>query len=161
MKKSTISTKIKVIGILFTLLMASIVATTIYLNNKNEKDAMIVNIAGKQRMLSQNISKNIFYIYSNPASSFDELNQSVEEFIYNIESIKGGNSLSKLKEAPNIQIDKQMLKIEHLWSIFYKNIVKFKEIIDDNSNKDELKTIVISIYETNPNLLYDLDALIS
>ena len=73
MKKSTISTKIKVIGILFTLLMASIVATTIYLNNKNEKDAMIVNIAGKQRMLSQNISKNIFYIYSNPASSFDEL----------------------------------------------------------------------------------------
>lgn len=161
MKKSTISTKIKVIGILFTLLMASIVATTIYLNNKNEKDAMIVNIAGKQRMLSQNISKNIFYIYSNPASSFDELNQSVEEFIYNIESLKGGNSLSKLKEAPNIQIDKQMLKIEHLWSIFYKNIVKFKEIIDDNSNKDELKTIVNIIYETNPNLLYELDALVS
>lgn len=64
MKKSTISTKIKVIGILFVLLMASIVATTIYLNNKNEKDAMIVNIAGKQRMLSQNISKKyILHIF--------------------------------------------------------------------------------------------------
>ena len=38
MKKSNISTKIKVIGILFALLMTSIIATTIYLNNKNEKD---------------------------------------------------------------------------------------------------------------------------
>ena len=40
--------------------MTSIITTTIYLNNKNEKDAMIINIAGKQRMLTQNISKNIF-----------------------------------------------------------------------------------------------------
>ena len=63
MKKSNISTKIKIIGILFALLMTSIIATTIYLNNKNEKDAMIINIAGKQRMLTQNISKNIFYLY--------------------------------------------------------------------------------------------------
>ena len=52
MKKSNISTKIKVIGILFALLTTSIIATTIYLNNKNEKDAMIINIAGKQRMLT-------------------------------------------------------------------------------------------------------------
>jgi nitrate/nitrite-specific signal transduction histidine kinase len=53
--------------------MTSIIATTIYLNNKNEKDAMIINIAGKQRMLTQNISKNIFYLYSNPKSSQNEL----------------------------------------------------------------------------------------
>ena len=59
MKKSSISTKIRVLGILFTLLMASIVTTTIYLNNNNSQDAMIINIAGKQRMLTQNISKNI------------------------------------------------------------------------------------------------------
>ena len=77
MKKSNISTKIKVIGILFALLMTSIIATTIYLNNKNEKDAMIINIAGKQRMLTQNISKNIFYLYSNQKSSQNELDTSI------------------------------------------------------------------------------------
>ena len=161
MKKSNISTKIKVIGILFALLMTSIIATTIYLNNKNEKDAMIVNIAGKQRMLTQNISKNIFYLYSNPKSSQNELDSSVEEFIYNLESLKGGNSLSKLKESPNIQIDRQMLQIEYLWSIFYQNIVKFKELIQNNSNKQELQNIVNIIYETNPELLYEVDALVS
>ena len=36
MKKGNISTKIKIIGILFALLMSSIIATTIYLNNKNK-----------------------------------------------------------------------------------------------------------------------------
>ena len=161
MKKSNISTKIKVIGILFALLMTSIIATTIYLNNKNEKDAMIINIAGKQRMLTQNISKNIFYLYSNPTSSQNELDTSIEEFIYNLESLKGGNSLSKLKESPNIQIDRQMLQIEYLWSIFYQNIVKFKELIQNNSNKQELQNIVNVIYETNPELLYEVDALVS
>ena len=161
MKKSNISTKIKIIGILFALLMTSIIATTIYLNNKNEKDAMIINIAGKQRMLTQNISKNIFYLYSNPKSSQNELDSSIEEFIYNLESLKGGNSLGKLKEAPNIQIDRQMLQIEYLWSIFYQNIVKFKELIQNNSNKQELQNIVNIIYETNPELLYEVDALVS
>ena len=161
MKKSNISTKIKVIGILFALLMTSIIATTIYLNNKNEKDAMIINIAGKQRMLTQNISKNIFYLYSNPKSSQNELDTSIEEFIYNLESLKGGNSLSKLKESPNIQIDRQMLQIEYLWSIFYQNIVKFKELIQNNTNQKELQNIVNKIYETNPELLYEVDALVS
>ena len=161
MKKSNISTKIKVIGILFALLMTSIIATTIYLNNKNEKDAMIINIAGKQRMLTQNISKNIFYLYSNPKSSQNELDTSIEEFIYNLESLKGGNSLGKLKESPNIQIDRQMLQIEYLWSIFYQNIVKFKELIHNNTNQKELQNIVNIIYETNPELLYEVDALVS
>ena len=161
MKKSNISTKIKVIGILFALLMTSIIATTIYLNNKNEKDAMIINIAGKQRMLTQNISKNIFYLYSNPKSSQNELDSSIEEFIYNLESLKGGNSLGKLKESPNMQIDRQMLQIEYLWSIFYQNIVKFKELIHNNTNQKELQNIVNIIYETNPELLYEVDALVS
>lgn len=161
MKTSNISTKIKILGILFTLLMASIVATTIYLNNKNEKDAMIINIAGKQRMLSQNISKNIFYLYLNKTASKDELNSSIEEFIYNLESLKGGNSLTKLKESPNIQIDKQLIKVEHLWSNFYKNIQNFKALLENGTKNDELKLIVDGIYNTNTNLLYEIDALVS
>ena len=73
MKNNTISTKIRFIGILFIVLMTSIIATTIYLNEKNKKDALLINIAGKQRMLTQNISKNIFYIYHNDNSSYSEL----------------------------------------------------------------------------------------
>ncbi len=60
MKQNTISTKIRFIGILFIVLMTSIIVTTMYLNEKNKKDALLINIAGKQRMLTQNISKKSF-----------------------------------------------------------------------------------------------------
>ena len=48
-----ISTKIKIIGSLLIILMLSTIATTIYLNQQTYKDALIINIAGKQRMLTQ------------------------------------------------------------------------------------------------------------
>jgi nitrate/nitrite-specific signal transduction histidine kinase len=161
MKKSSISTKIRVLGILFTLLMASIVTTTIYLNNNNSQDAMIINIAGKQRMLTQNISKNIFYLYSDKTANQNELNESIDEFIYNLSTLKGENHLDKLKNSPNISIDKQMIKVEYLWSNFLKDINLFKELLLDETKKDELKKVVENIYNTNPILLYEVDSLVS
>lgn len=59
-KTAAISNKIKTIGLLFVILMSSVIATTIYLNAKNEKDALIINIAGKQRMLTQKYQKMYF-----------------------------------------------------------------------------------------------------
>jgi nitrate/nitrite-specific signal transduction histidine kinase len=57
-----ISTKIKLLGALLIALMVSVISTTIYLNQQNIKDALVVNIVGKQRMLTQKISKNVFYL---------------------------------------------------------------------------------------------------
>jgi len=161
MKKSSISTKIKIIGIFFILLMSSIVITTIYLNNKNEKDAMIINIAGKQRMLTQNISKNIFYLYSNPTASLNELNSSIEEFIYNLQSLRGDHNLLKLKKAPTFQIDQQTTLVEKLWIDFYADVSEFKELIVKNPSKKELSTLVEAIYTKNTKLLHEVDGLVS
>src|SRR5574344_3027808 len=158
MKKNSISTKIKIIGILFTLLLLSIVTTTIYLNDKNHKDATIINIAGKQRMLSQNISKNIFYLNQNKTASKDELNSSIKEFIYNLNSLKGENSLKKI---PTFQIENQLLKVEFLWNDFYKNIEQFKSLLKKNKEDIELKKIVDLIYSKNIKLLNEIDALVS
>jgi nitrate/nitrite-specific signal transduction histidine kinase len=163
MKQNTISTKIKFIGILFIVLMASIIATTIYLNEKNKKDALIINIAGKQRMLTQNISKNIFYIYHNKNSSYWELDTSTIEFIYNLNSLKDGNSLIGISKAPTDEIEKQISKVEILWNNFHKNIVDFKEIIQNNDKDNDLalKNIVNSIHDTNTILLTQVDSLVS
>ena len=76
-----ISTKIKIIGAFLLTLMLSTISITIYLNQQNIKDALIINIAGKQRMLTQNISKNIFYINYNSNKDFYELNSATQEFI--------------------------------------------------------------------------------
>lgn len=163
MKQNTISTKIKFIGILFIILMSSIIATTIYLNEKNKKDALIINIAGKQRMLTQNISKNIFYIYHNKNSSYSELDTSTIEFIYNLNSLKDGNSLIGISKAPTNEIEKQLSKVEILWNNFHKNIIDFKEIIQHNDTDNDLalKNIVDSIHDTNTTLLSQVDSLVS
>lgn len=163
MKQNTISTKIRFIGILFIVLMTSIIATTIYLNEKNKKDALVINIAGKQRMLSQNISKNIFYLYHNENNSYSELDSSTIEFIYNLNSLKDGNSLIAIKKAPTDEIANQLSKVEVLWNTFHKNIEDFKKQAQkrDEDNKTILKNIVISIYNTNTPLLSEVDNLVS
>ncbi|MBP9491522.1 MAG: type IV pili methyl-accepting chemotaxis transducer N-terminal domain-containing protein [Aliarcobacter sp.] len=163
MKQNTISTKIRFIGILFIVLMTSIIATTIYLNEKNKKDALVINIAGKQRMLTQNISKNIFYLYHNENNSYSELDSSTIEFIYNLNSLKDGNSLIAIKKAPTDEIANQLSKVEVLWNNFHKNIEDFKKQAQkrDEDNKTILKNIVISIYNTNTPLLSEVDNLVS
>lgn len=163
MKQNTISTKIKFIGILFIVLMTSIIVTTMYLNEKNKKDASIINIAGKQRMLTQNISKNIFYLYQNNHASYSELDSATIEFIYNLNSLKDGNPLIGIPKAPTEKIEKQISKVEILWNNFHKNINDFKELTqnkDKNSNLI-LENIVNSIYDTNTNLLFEVDNLVS
>ncbi|MBL3520508.1 type IV pili methyl-accepting chemotaxis transducer N-terminal domain-containing protein [Arcobacter lanthieri] len=161
MKKNKISTNIKIIGILFAILMLSIVAITFYLNNKNEKDALIINIAGKQRMLTQNISKNIFYLSQFKDSSFDELNSSTAEFIYSLKTLREGNNLPKIKEAPTSEIANQLMKIEILWSSFYQTVVNFKELLHKENSQNELQNILKSIHSSNTILLNEVDNLVS
>ena len=163
MQANTISRKIRLIGILFIVLMTSIILTTIYLNDKNKKDALVINIAGKERMLTQKISKNIFYLYHNRTNtSFSELDSAIIEFIYNLNSLKNGNNLTGIQKAPTDLIAKQISKVDILWSSFYLNINDFRtQIINrDTSNEMLLRNIVSSIYNTNTNLLNEVDKLV-
>jgi hypothetical protein len=162
MKENTISNKIKSIGVLFIVLMISIIISTIYLNEKNKKDSLLINIAGKQRMLTQKIAKNVFYLYQNN-ESHNELDEATIEFIYNLNSLKDGNTLIGVVSAPNDEIAKQISKVEVLWNNFYSNINIFKATVikRDLSNEEFLKTTVQSIYKTNNTLLNEVDILVS
>ena len=162
MKENTISNKIKSIGVLFIVLMISIIISNIYLNEKNKKDSLVINIAGKQRMLTQKIAKNIFYLYHNNESQ-NELDEATIEFIYNLNSLKNGNDLIGVFSAPNDEIANQISKVEILWNNFHSNINIFKEIVikRDLSNEEFLKSIVHSIYKTNNTLLNEVDILVS
>ena len=162
MKENTITNKIKLIGIFFIILMTSIIITTIYLNEKNKKDALLINIVGKQRMLTQKISKNIFYLYQNNESN-KELDEAIIEFIYNFISLKNGNSLIGIFKAPTNDIINQILKVEALWNEFYKNTNDFKKNLNKRNSSNELllETIVRSVYNTNNVLLNEVDVLVS
>jgi len=63
-KQISISAKIKIYGAVLISMMIGIIIVTIYLNQKNVDDALLINISGKQRMLTQRISKDVFYTYA-------------------------------------------------------------------------------------------------
>lgn len=163
MKKVTsISTKIKVLGALLIVLMLSVIATTIYLNQQNQKDALIINIAGKQRMLTQKIAKNIFYIHYSSNKDFYELNAAVDEFIKGLNILRHGDSQKKISPVPTYQISLQQTEINTLWDNFYQNVQNFKLFTNSHLDKRaELEEIVTTIYRDNTKLLDNVDKLVT
>ncbi|MDA3908090.1 MAG: type IV pili methyl-accepting chemotaxis transducer N-terminal domain-containing protein [Sulfurimonas sp.] len=163
MKKATsISTKIKLLGALLIILMLSVIATTIYLNQQNEKDALIINIAGKQRMLTQKMSKNIFYIHYSSNKDFYELNAAVDEFIKGLNTLRHGDSNKNISPVPTYQISLQQIEISKLWESFHENIQNFKLFTNSELNrKAELEEIVTAIYRDNTILLDNVDKLVT
>jgi nitrate/nitrite-specific signal transduction histidine kinase len=159
-KSNKISTKIKILGALLIFLMASVIATTIYLNQQNIKDALLINIAGKQRMLTQKIAKNIFYTYYTSTQDFYELNTACDEFIDGLNTLKHGNQNKGILVVPKHEISDQLLEVGKLWENFYKDVQDFKHY-KSSENKQELEKIVASIYNNNTTLLNNVDKLVS
>ncbi len=87
----------------------------------------------------------------------------ISSFIYNLNSLKDGNSLIGISKVPNDEIAKQLAKVEVLWNIFHKNINEFKDLIQksDKNNDAVLKSIVTSVYSNNTILLSEVENLVS
>lgn len=158
-----ISTKIKIIGSLLLILMLNTIVVTIYLNQQNVKDALIINIAGKQRMLTQKISKNIFYINYNSNKDFYELNAATDEFIKGLNTLKHGNEDKKIQAAPTFKIKTQIIVVDKLWSNFYEDIQNFKILTNSNEKdkEEKLKQVILSIYKNNTILLGNVDKVVT
>ena len=163
MKKVTkISTKIKLLGASLIIFMLGAISMTIYLNQQNAKDALVVNIVGKQRMLTQKISKNIFYIHYSSNKDFYELNGAVNEFIEGLNTLKHGNEDKGISSAPTLVISNQLKAVHDLWDPFYENIQNFKLYTNSSLNrKVELDYIVNYIYKNNTPLLNNVDKLVT
>ena len=161
--KNKISTKIRILGASLVLTILSLILLTIYLNQKNIKDSLVINIAGKERMLTQKISKNIFYLYQQNEANFNELDEAVGEFEYILNSLEYGDDLRGISSAPTDEIAQQISEIIVLWNNFNANVQTFKElfILEDEYSKNKLKIRVNSVYNSNNNLLKEVDILVS
>lgn len=152
---SKISTTIKKLVALLMFMMLSTIAITIYLNEQNYKDAMIINIAGKERMLTQKMAKNIFYLYHNQGSSLDELDASTAEFKRALSSLRdGGLGVERITREETLKL---LDLIDQKWQSYYADIVEFKKTLQSG---EELELLIASIYSKNLDLLSDIDAMV-
>ena len=163
MKTKKISTKIKTIGVIFFFLMLSILITTNYLNKKNEKDAATLHIASSQSMLTQKISKIVFYTRQVNSTNFKDLNIAIERFSNNLKILKLGDLSIGIVKSPTLEISKQLTKVETFWNYFNKNVSEYKKLSKDNqtSNKILVNEKIETIFKTNTLLLQETDKLIN
>lgn len=161
-KSNKISTKIKFIGAMLIFLIASVIGTTIYLNHQNIKDALVINIAGKQRMLTQKISKNVFYIHYQSSHDFNELDDACSEFIDGLNTLKFGNFNKQISPFHTYEIFTQISEVDKLWGKFYENVQNFKLFKNaEIQDQERINNIVASIYKENTVLLQNVDRLVT
>jgi nitrate/nitrite-specific signal transduction histidine kinase len=160
MKNISVKQTIKVLGALLILSIFIVIGVSIYLNQKNIKDATIINIAGKQRMLTQRITKNIYFLYNTKSHDFKEIDQAIDEFNYGLNTLKDGNNLLNISQAPTQKINNQISKVLVLWKTFEKNTNDFKTALLNN-NKQKLNYLLKYMYNSNNELLEEVDEIVT
>jgi len=160
MNTISVKTKIRTLGALLIISIFVVICTTIYLNQENVKDATIVNIAGKQRMLTQQITKNIFYAYEVKSNDFTRLNNAIKEFNYGLNTLENGNKLLSIRPSPTQKISSQISKVKILWNKFEKNTNEFKVALLQNDTQ-KLNSILKFIYVANTKLLKEVDKVVT
>ncbi len=124
-----ISSKIHFIGGMLSLIVISNIVLTIYLNKKQEGDSYIINIAGRQRMLSQKITKEIFYIKSSENFDFQNLNDDIETFEKNLFILINGDKKLGVYKPPNSDIKNKLDMVLKLWKPFKEKIIQLEKDI--------------------------------
>lgn len=118
-----ITVQIKLIGFLLSLSLLFILSSTIYLIKSAKQDAQVVNIAGRERMLTQLISKELFYALMVKKFDNKALLEAKSEIRKNLDDLIKGNKSRGIYAPPTESIEKQLQHIDSL-------MVRFEEAIE-------------------------------
>jgi len=86
--------------------------------------AVSINLSGKQRMLSQKMTKEAFLIRSNidKESNTQKLKKSSQLFDKTLKGLMNGDKSLELVAIKNNEIQKQLQIVDKLWKPFYKEV---------------------------------------
>lgn len=118
-----------IVGALTILCVGTVIFSTVLINQKGISDGHIINIAGKERMLSQKISKEVFLINSQERIDFKILDASVDEFEDKLNILRQGDPSLGIPATKNPKIEHQLATIHERWLEFKKRVRLFKQAI--------------------------------
>jgi len=151
-------TKIKLFGALIFIVSLILAYTSKYISTQNELNVRLLKTINEQKAFTQEISKNIFYIYNNKESSTAELNRSIKRFVDNM-----NNRDNILDEPFSKDIQKEIEKITKEWNDFYLLVQQFRDVSKVQKNAYTnilLEKLVRDIYTANLRLVSEFNKLI-
>ena len=130
MKPTAIRAKMKLAGGLLSFVLVCVIVLTVMMNEMSKKDALIINIAGKERMLTQKMSKEIFFLIHRHHNDFRELNAAVDLFENNLNILLYGNSIKGIYPPQNEKIASKLQEVMSTWKPFKEEIESLKQNIE-------------------------------
>ncbi|CAM2865489.1 type IV pili methyl-accepting chemotaxis transducer N-terminal domain-containing protein [Helicobacter burdigaliensis] len=140
MKK--IITRLVVVGILIAFCVGVMMASILLINQRSIQDGIVINIVGKQRMLSQMIAKEVFMNYFQDNENYKTLKGAIEEFEANLVFLESNDYKNAIKTSSREEINKKLAKIRKIWSDYKQQVEDFmrlnkqvyesKEFVDQN-----------------------------
>jgi len=136
-----------------TLLLLSVVFIVSAQAATNQEMATVINLAGKQRMLTQKMSKEALLIAKgiDVQANKENLKNTADLFDRTLKGLIQGDTKLGLPRTADAAILAQLDKVSGLWK-------KFKPNIDAALNNDTSKTILENIAQQNLPLLKNMNA---
>lgn len=131
MKPTAISAKMRLAGGLLSFVIIFIISLTVMMNQMSKKDSYIINIAGKERMLSQKMSKEVFFIVHRHTNDFRELNTAVGLFENSLKDLLYGNDSKGIYAPQNDRIKAKLEEVMALWLPFREEVEALKTGVEE------------------------------
>jgi len=109
--------------------------------NEHNSLKKVVNLASRQRMLTQNMSKLTLLIQLNvkKKKSIEELRKLSELYNTTLMAFKNGNAKMGVPKGTDASVVEQILKVEASWKLFYSHI---QNIINGKDSGESFKYIM-------------------
>ena len=141
---------------IITLISTLLVLFTVVTLKNQKNDSTVINIAGRQRMLSQKMSKEAMTIKADlsVAKCRASLKETHDLFDTSLKGLINGNNNMHLPPTQNPEILSQMHKVESLWKNFSSQV---QILTDPNSNIDQVDQAIYKILGGNVPLLKEMN----
>lgn len=138
--------------------MVMIVLYTVSTLDKNHKDdANLIYLAGKQRMLTQQLSKNLMELQLGDNSKIEEINQVKQEFSKVLDGLEGGDRDLNLDAVETENVLNSFNEIQEIWVPFIFNVELLIQTWPEiNNHLDHIVTNNEKIYSNVHNVLIEI-----
>ncbi len=132
----------------------SLVGIVLYMQVKQEHDSLVINLAGRQRMLSQKMTKEILLLSEGHLSS-EKVANTINVFHDTLNSLYHGGrapldlAQTKFAELPkpeSKEVVEQLQKVESTWKLFRESALKVVEEKDQPS-LEHIKKINVTLLQ--------------
>lgn len=145
-----ITTQIKLIGFSLSIIAIALVLLTLFLNQRTKNDSNVVNIAGKERMLTQKMAKELFLGITKQNGEFGEFDAAKKEFLVNLDSLINGNEKDGITPPPTEKIRGKLLSIKQKSDEFLALSEKIRK-------GERGEAVAVQMYASNNTLLAMID----